>query len=259
MILAATDRGTFMARDEMAGLFEFGRYTKNTGAAERAFYLQAYEGGHYTVSRVSRDSLHIAVNALTIYGSIQPDRLKDFPDLAKDGLVQRINMVRASPASASRDNVTVNGVERSTQQSQPLRPTRHSAMDHTRRRQHHPTDRTRRPQLRHHRRLRSRLSGHLAQLHGTHARWAPSSIRSDNPGSELIPQTTVERAAILNREFPLPQARDFFLQPLPAHTATPPRRRRMDPDLELPCAFLASNPSPAPGLKLSRHQHKGDP
>jgi hypothetical protein len=112
MILAATDRGTFMVRDEMAGLFEFGRYGKNTGAAERAFYLQAYEGGQYTVSRVSRDSILIEVNALTIYGSIQPDRLKDFPDLAKDGLLQRINMVRTSPASASRDDVMVKGVDK---------------------------------------------------------------------------------------------------------------------------------------------------
>src|SRR5262249_26376805 len=34
-ILAASDRGTFMCRDEMAGLLEFGRYSNGTGASER--------------------------------------------------------------------------------------------------------------------------------------------------------------------------------------------------------------------------------
>ena len=51
-------------------------------------------------------------NGLTIYGSIQPDRLKDFPDLAKDGLLQRISMVRACAATASQDDVVVTGVDK---------------------------------------------------------------------------------------------------------------------------------------------------
>ena len=53
---------------------------------------------------------HISVCGLTIYG-IQPERLKDFPDLAKDGLLQRINMIRASAATASRGDVAVRGAD----------------------------------------------------------------------------------------------------------------------------------------------------
>ena len=211
MILAATDRGTFMARDEMAGLLEFGRYTKNTGAAERAFYLQAYEGGHYTVSRVSRDSLHIAVNALTIYGSIQPDRLKDFPDLAKDGLVQRINMVRASPASASRDNVTVKGTDKvnatitgltkrenrryatTPEGGEIIRQTEQDGRDFAAITDFGPG-----------------FQGTCAKLHGTHARYALVLHMLDDPDNDIIPTAAVERARILVREFLLPQARDFF-------------------------------------------------
>lgn len=241
MILAATDRGTFMARDEMAGLFEFGRYAKNTGAAERAFYLQAYEGGHYTVSRVSRDSLHIAVNALTIYGSIQPDRLKDFPDLAKDGLVQRINMVRASPASASRDNVSVKGVDKindaisaltrleaqryrtTPDASNIIRQTERDGRSYATIADYGPG-----------------LQGTCSKLHGTHARWALILHLLDNPDSELIPQATVQRAAILIRDFLLPQARDFF-----CGLAGSPQQRLRDAAgwilTRAPVRFLASN------------------
>jgi hypothetical protein len=241
MILAATDRGTFMVRDEMAGLFEFGRYAKNTGAAERAFYLQAYEGGHYTVSRVGRDSLHIEVNALTIYGSIQPDRLKDFPDLAKDGMIQRINMVRASPASASRDNVNVKGVDKinaaisglthreaqryrtTPDASNIIRETERDGRSYAAIADYGPG-----------------FQGTCSKLHGTHARWALILHLLDNPDSDLIPQATIERAAILVREFLLPQARDFF-----ANLAGSPQQRLREAAgwilTKAPTRFLASD------------------
>jgi hypothetical protein len=211
MILAATDRGTFMVRDEMAGLLEFGRYAGNSGAAERAFYLQAYEGGHYTVSRVSRDSLHITVNGLTIYGSIQPDRLKDFPDLAKDGLLQRINMVRASPATASQDDVVVGGVDRIS--SVILGLTRREA-------QRYQTTADGSDIIRQTERdgrefasiadYGQGFQGTCSKLHGTHARYALVLHLLDNPDQEVIPTATVERAGTLIREFLLPQARGFF-------------------------------------------------
>jgi hypothetical protein len=211
MILAATDRGTLMARDEMAGLFEFGRYAGNSGAAERAFYLQAYEGGPYTVSRVSRDSLHIAVNALTIYGGIQPDRLKDFPDLAKDGVLQRINMVRASAATVSRDDVVVVGVDRinaaisgltrrvarryrtTSDGSNIIRQTELDGREFASITDYGPG-----------------FQGTCSKLHGTHARYALVLHLLDNPDEEVIPTTTVERAGLLIRNFLLPRARDFF-------------------------------------------------
>jgi hypothetical protein len=73
--LGNTDRGLFYLRDEIAGLFEFGRYSKGNGAAERGFYLQSFEGGPYTVLRVGREPVFVSNNALTIYGAIQPERL----------------------------------------------------------------------------------------------------------------------------------------------------------------------------------------
>ena len=52
--------------------------------------------------------------------------------------------------------------------------------------------------------------GTCSKLHGTHARYALVLHLLDNPDQEVIPTATVERAAILIREFLLPQARDFF-------------------------------------------------
>ena len=193
------------------------------------------------VSRVSRDSLLIEVNALTIYGSIQPDRLKDFPDLAKDGLLQRINMVRTSPASASRDDVMVKGGDKInaaiaalTRREAQLYRTTPGASDVIRQTE---------------REGRSYAAiadygpgfqGTCSKLHGTHARWALILHLLDNPDSGLIPQATIERAAILIREFLLPQARDFF-----ANLAGSPQQRLRDAAgwilTKAPPRFLASN------------------
>jgi hypothetical protein len=48
LILAANPRGTIMLKDEVVGLLEFGRYSGNGGAAERAFYGSGanFIGGH---------------------------------------------------------------------------------------------------------------------------------------------------------------------------------------------------------------------
>jgi hypothetical protein len=98
MALSRTDRGTMLLYDELAAFLAFGRYAKDGGLSERAFYIESYEGRPYTVHRVTRDSFQIAVNGLTIFGLIQPERLKKFPDLQDDGLLQRFITYRAAPA-----------------------------------------------------------------------------------------------------------------------------------------------------------------
>jgi hypothetical protein len=210
-ILAASERGTFMLRDEMAGLLEFGRYTQGRGASERAFYLQAYEGGHYTVSRLNRDSIHIEVNGVTLYGSIQPDRLADFPDLSKDGLLQRINMVRASQVETSRGDVAVAGLDAIS-----------SCIDELTRMSWHEYDATIEGSalIRETERLGRQLAtvldlgpgfqGTCSKLHGTHARYAFILHLLDACQARTIATRTVERAGRLVNEFLLPQARDFF-------------------------------------------------
>jgi hypothetical protein len=210
-ILAANDRGTFMLRDEMAGLLEFGRYTQGKGASERAFYLQAYEGGHYTVSRLNRDSIHIEVNAVALYGSIQPDRLADFPDLAKDGLLQRINMIRASRTGASRDDVVVQGLETISREIDELTRIGWHQYDTTtqgsaliRETEHFGRNLATIPDL------GQGFQGTCSKLHGTHARYALLLHLLEAPQAKTIATDTVERAGRLVRDFLLLHARDFF-------------------------------------------------
>ena len=241
MILASCDRGTFMARDEMAGLFEFNRYQSGSGAAARAFYLQAYEGGQYTVSRVGRDSLHITVCGLTLYGSIQPERLKDFPDLAKDGLLQRINMIRGSPTTVSHGDVAVRGTNSvqmaitslTRREAQRYRTTPEgSALIRQTEQQGHEfagiAD------------FGAAFQGTCSKLHGTHARYALTLHLLDAPDQEIIPATTIARAGIIIHEFLLPQARDFFA----TETGSPYQRVRDAAGWILtraPTRFLASD------------------
>jgi hypothetical protein len=102
-ILAENPRGLLVLRDELSAFFGFGRYNKDKGAGERAFYLESYEGGPYTVHRVTSRSFHIQVNAISVFGFIQPERLASFKDLDSDGLLQRFFLLLARPARVSRD------------------------------------------------------------------------------------------------------------------------------------------------------------
>jgi hypothetical protein len=163
------------------------------------------------LSPACRPNCRLLSNGLTIYGSIQPDRLKDFPDLAKDGLLQRINMVRASAATASRDDIVVEGVDKlggaisvlTRREAQRYRTTVEGS-DVIRQ-----TEQDGR-ELAIIADYGQGFQGTCSKLHGTHARYALVLRLLDNPDAEVIPTATVERAGILIREFLLPQARDFF-------------------------------------------------
>ena len=214
LILATNCRGTLLLKDELAGFFDFGRYAGGAGAAERAFYLESYEGAPYTVHRVGRDSLHIAVNGLTIYGNIQPDRLSAFQGLESDGLLQRLAVIRAKPATVERPDVIVpdlgplhraiedlarmtrlDGRNYSTTDggAELIRQTRRDAEGYGT-----ITD------------YGVGFQGFCRKLHGTHARVALVLHLLENPRQVVIPTETVARAARLVRHFLLPHALGFY-------------------------------------------------
>ena len=92
-ILSHQDRGIGILRDELAGLI--GAMDKYSGpgmggAADRAFWLQAYNGGSHVVDRVSRGTVAINNLLATICGAIQPERLAQLGNLADDGFMQRL-------------------------------------------------------------------------------------------------------------------------------------------------------------------------
>ena len=104
-ILASQDRGLGMVRDELAGFIgALEKYSGGKGgAADRAFFLTAFEGGTHVVDRVGRGTVAISNLLLAICGGIQPDRLANFGDLTDDGLWQRFIPVIMAPGGLGQD------------------------------------------------------------------------------------------------------------------------------------------------------------
>jgi Protein of unknown function (DUF3987) len=98
-LLSRTPRGLLTKRDEFAGLIgAMEKYNSARGAsADRAFWLQAYDGGPYTIDRVVRGETFIPNLSISLIGGIQPARLAELHGLTSDGLLQRfVPVVMAS-------------------------------------------------------------------------------------------------------------------------------------------------------------------
>lgn len=70
-------KGLLMHRDELAGFFaNFDRYNSSKGG-DRAFWLECFGGGSYTLDRVKNGGFPVTIPYLSvsIVGGIQPDRL----------------------------------------------------------------------------------------------------------------------------------------------------------------------------------------
>jgi hypothetical protein len=106
-ILVRQTRGIGVVRDELAGwIGSMEKYAPGKGgAADRAFWLQSYNGGSHVVDRVMRGTLPIENLLTVICGGIQPDRLRQFGDLTDDGLWQRFVPVIVAPATLGEDEV----------------------------------------------------------------------------------------------------------------------------------------------------------
>jgi len=67
--------GLLVERYELAGLIEgLERYG---AGGDRAFYLEGYDSGAFTIDRVKAGTLHIDNHCFSIFGGIQPDRLRN--------------------------------------------------------------------------------------------------------------------------------------------------------------------------------------
>lgn len=97
-VLSENPAGLFLLRDELtgwlAGLERQGR------EQERAFYLECWNGdSSFTVDRIGRGNIHVPYACVSLFGGIQParlrsylaDALKDGP--SNDGLIQRFQLL----------------------------------------------------------------------------------------------------------------------------------------------------------------------
>jgi hypothetical protein len=91
MALARDPRGTLTFRDELSGwLGRMESYNgAGSGAAERAAWLEARNGGPHQVSRVTRKDIMINNLSSSVLGGMQPQKLAAIKGLTDDGLLQR--------------------------------------------------------------------------------------------------------------------------------------------------------------------------
>jgi hypothetical protein len=91
-ILARSGSGVLVKRDEFAGwigsMEKYGGSSRGAGA-NRAFWLQAYDGGAYIVDRIGRGEILVENLSTSLIGGIQPKRLSELHGLTSDGLLQR--------------------------------------------------------------------------------------------------------------------------------------------------------------------------
>lgn len=105
-IAAENPQGLLLERDELAGWFgAMDKYSSGRGAAaDRGFWLQAWNGSQYTIDRISRPSLFIPNLSVSIIGGIQPDAIRRIAkDAVDDGLLQRLLPVVLGPAGPGED------------------------------------------------------------------------------------------------------------------------------------------------------------
>jgi hypothetical protein len=98
MILLNHPNGTLLFRDELAGLLK--SLEKAGRETDRAFYLESWSGKHgMSIDRVGRGSHHIPAVCLSLVGTIQPGRLREYLQASlaggagDDGLVQRFQLM----------------------------------------------------------------------------------------------------------------------------------------------------------------------
>jgi putative DNA primase/helicase len=93
-LLRDSPRGILLERDELAGWMA--SLDRNGREGDLEFYLEGWDGGGgFTQDRIGRGTIHVPANCISIFGGIQPGKLKKHVDGAlaggngADGLLQR--------------------------------------------------------------------------------------------------------------------------------------------------------------------------
>jgi hypothetical protein len=106
-LLRDNPEGVLCEQDELSGWFgNMDRYN-GKGGGDRAFWLQAFNGGSYSVRRVGRGVSQIPNLSVCLLGGIQPDKMREAVSAsADDGLIQRLLAVVLRAGMKGRDEKT---------------------------------------------------------------------------------------------------------------------------------------------------------
>jgi hypothetical protein len=107
-VLIDNDDGMLLIKDELSGWFSFDKYSgassNGAASADRAFWLQAYNGGRYALHRVKRGRHLIRNLSANVLGGIQPSVVRKIAaNTGDDGLIQRFCVVMLTEAGDDKD------------------------------------------------------------------------------------------------------------------------------------------------------------
>jgi hypothetical protein len=92
--LCENPEGLLYHADELAGWLAGMDAYRAKGGKDRAFWLQAKEGGDFTVNRKLSERICVENCAISVLGGIQPDKIKALKTgMADDGLLQRFTPI----------------------------------------------------------------------------------------------------------------------------------------------------------------------
>lgn len=106
MVLENSPDGVLLLQDELSGFFgAMDKYNGGKGAsADRAFWLQSFNGGQYALNRAGRGAALIPNLSVCLLGGIQPEPIRKVAgDTNDDGLLQRLFPIVLRPATMGRD------------------------------------------------------------------------------------------------------------------------------------------------------------
>lgn len=91
-VLEGSPWGVMMLQDELSGFFgAMDKYGGRGASADRAFWLQSWNGGTYNVNRVGRGANQIPNLSVCLLGGIQPEPIRKVAaDAQDDGMLQRL-------------------------------------------------------------------------------------------------------------------------------------------------------------------------
>lgn len=104
-VLEGSPWGVMMLQDELSGFFgAMDKYGGKGGSADRAFWLQSWNGDTYNINRIGRGANQIPNLSISLLGGIQPDPIRKLAaDAQDDGLLQRLFPIVLRPKTPGVD------------------------------------------------------------------------------------------------------------------------------------------------------------
>ena len=230
-VLKDSPRGVLSTQDELSGWFgSMDKYSPGKGAmADRGFWLQAYNGGPYSLNRIARGACYIPNCSIGLLGGIQPEPIRAIAnDSHDDGLIQRLLPVILRTGNVGRDvpsDGVVTAYERLIERLEVMRPPTRSSIAYGEKSaclQFDDTARAVRERLegehldlvRALETISPKLAAHYGKFDGLFARlcvlWHCIETEQGTQPAELISGHTAERVAKFMADFIRPSSIAFY-------------------------------------------------